>query len=120
MLELRRSLADQSGNELSKIFHIELKNLIRKSLEIVTAGLPEPEEMKFEHHNTPILLQLRNDFLQHENSSKVNEFKAISNFIIMLYDSDEFYRQRVDWLIKEIGKRPIVEGEKPDPRWWKE
>jgi len=124
VLELRRSLQDSSGNELSKLFHITLKDVVKKGLDILVNKLPELNKEKFERPNSQLLLKLRNDFLAHENNiGTTPRLKSIFDFVIMLYDSDDYYRHRIDWVIQEIKKKDFVyEGSPreldPKPLWW--
>ena len=102
------------------MFHIDLKTLVVKGLDIL-AAIPEPELKEYEEYNSRLFLDLRDELLYHDKVPRQQKhFRAIFNFVIMLYDSDQYYRQRIDWLIGRIKDLPFKEGEPIRPEWWQE
>ncbi len=86
--------------------------------------LPEPTKENTWHPNSHALIKLRDEFFRHEvNTSRHSAFRAVWKFVIILYDSDWYYRERIDWVMGYFHKMSweTYEGEeKPREPWWKE
>jgi len=120
MKELVRNLTDGADNALARLFHIDLKGLVVKGLDIL-ASMPELKMNDFEHYNSREFLNLRDWLLEHEKVPRQRKhYKAICNFIIMLYDSDEAYRLPMYQVIKKLKELPLKEEELPRPELWQE
>ena len=87
--------------------------------------LPDPTKANTRWKNTDILIDLRDEFFRLENNpGREPAFRAIWNFIIILYDYDPYYQQRIDWLVEAFlkvasqweAREPIV----PRPPTWRE
>ena len=83
--------------------------------------MPELKMDDFDYYNSREFLNLRNELLSHTIvPDSQRNFRAVFNFVIMLYDSDEYYRQRIDWVISRLKTLPLKEGEPIRPEWWQE
>jgi len=74
-------------------------------------------------NNTDVLIDIRDRFFQLENNpSREGAFRAIWNFIIIMYDFDPYYQQRIDWLMEQVKKAPWEPREpgRPRPPQWRE
>ena len=117
MLELKRCLADKVGNEKAKLFHIVLKDLIKAGLGLM-AQMGELNPDEFERVDSHQLLEIRNEFLKHNlDPVRSRYMETLSDFVIRLFDSDEYYYQRILEVIRELKARQFEEVE-PDPRFW--
>lgn len=117
MIELKRCLANKVGSELAKLFHITLKDLIKAGISLM-AQFPELDPSEFEMANSHQFLEIRDEFLKHNiDPIRAQYMRTLFDFVIRLYDSDEYYRQRIDWVIKQLRARQL-EGVEPDPRFW--
>ena len=119
MIELKRCLSEKQ-NIFARLFHIELKDIVEKGLEIMQK-MPQlsARGSELEHYNSRVLLELRNDFLSH-TGDRGNYMATVFNFVILLCEGDEYCRQRIDWLIQEIKVREFHLGETPRASWWRE
>jgi len=119
MKELVRDLGNPRST-LARLFHWDIKRLVVKALDLL-ASMPELAMDDFEHYNSREFLNLRNELLYHDTVPRQQRhFNLMFNFFIMLYDSDEYYRQRIDWLIRRLKEMPLKEGEPVRPEWWRE
>jgi len=126
MIELRRCLSEKE-NILSRLLHIELKDVIKQGLNIM-ARLPTPgvNPNDLECYNSRRLVEIRNDMLSHiespEKDGTRNQeiVKNVFNFIILLYDSDEAWRKMIDEALMRLQEAQFkFEGE-PRPEYWRE
>ena len=118
MVELRRCLFERQ-NILARLFHIELKDLIKKGLELMAKRMPEIDRKELERYNSRILLDIRNEMLTHNlDLVRAGYLSTIFDFVIMLYDSDEYYSQRLDWVLEQIITRKDWKFQSLDPRFW--
>lgn len=116
----------QYGN-LGRLFQKEVKFLVVKTLEMVDylfekGVIPEPTRENTERENTHHLIELRDKFLECEKprGGRYKAFRAMFNIVIIVYDFDLYYTERVDWLIEKLQRIPWLFGKKPRERWWAE
>lgn len=120
MLELRRCLTDERGNELSKLFHIDLKSLIRNGLMILYNRLPPINPAEFERENTRELWRIRELFFDHFIcKARRKMMMAMFDLFIRMYDSDDAYAQPIEFLIEEIKRGKFIKSTSPHPAIWK-
>lgn len=125
MIELRRCLSERQ-NILARLFHIELKDIIKKGLKIM-AQLPTPEAnpSDLECYNSRLLVDIRNNLLAHiispEEVKGRNQkiVETVFNFFILLYDSDEAWRRMIYQAILKIKSAEFHPEEEPRPEYWK-
>jgi hypothetical protein len=88
----------------------------------VADHLPEPTKENMHQPNTLTLIELRDEFFQFENNpGRYKVFKGIWNFLIFLYDYDNYYRYRIDWVIERWKTKPWLPREKHRPEhFWRE
>ena len=126
MLELRRALSERQ-NILSRLFHIELKDVIKQGLNII-ARLPTPgaNPNDLECYNSRRLVEIRNEMLSHlvspEKDGTRNQkiVESVFNFVILLYDSDEAWRRLIWQAIERIKEANFKPEEKCRPEYWRE
>lgn len=83
-----------------------------KAITIIAMRYPEPTKDHTSMPNTHRLLDIEDEFFKHENNISRDLFlRAVWRILIVKYDTDRWYRQRVDWVIEQIKKR----GWEPDP-----
>uniref|UniRef100_A0A6M3IQC6 Uncharacterized protein n=1 Tax=viral metagenome TaxID=1070528 RepID=A0A6M3IQC6_9ZZZZ len=97
MIELKRSLTEQK-NVTARLFHIELKGLIKRGLRIM-ALLPKPSihPHNLENYNSRVLIGIRDDLCAHLRPSPGTKrsdrnariVEQVMNFIILLGEGDE-------------------------------
>jgi hypothetical protein len=97
---------------------------MRRALQVFQQ-FPEPTRENTRWKNTEILFELRDKFFKLENNpGRDNAFKLIWKFIIILYDYDPYYQQRIDWLVDEFKSLlPLWEAREPGfprPPHWRE
>ena len=121
MLELRKCLSEKQ-NVLSRLFHIELKDLIKRGLEIAEKmPVPSIKPHNMECYNSRLFVDLRDRLLSQEPSERNRKIiESIANLAILLYDSDEGWRCMMDEALREIQAMDLKFEEVTRPRWWKE
>ena len=82
--------------------------------------LPEPDKANTWHPMSHRLIDLRDEFFSHQVTVNRNKaLRAIWNFVIITYDADRYYRERIDWVVTRLLPWTIFEGEeKPRSEWW--
>jgi len=123
MIELRRCLSEKQ-NVLARLFHIELKDVIKQGLNIM-AQLPTPgaNPSDLECYNSRLLVDNRDDMLWHivrDRNKKIVE--NAFNFLILLNDSDEAWEQMIYQALLRIKAsefKPPRSGE-PRSEYWRE
>ena len=121
MLELRKCLSEKQ-NVLSRLFHIELKDLIKHGLEIVEKmPVPSIKPHNMECYNSRLFVDLRDRLLSQEPSERNRKIiESIARLAILLYDSDEGWRCMMDEALRGIQAMDLKFEEVTCPRWWKE
>ena len=125
MIELRRCLSERQ-NILARLFHIELKDLVKKGLEIMEKmPVPGVKEGNLECYNSRILVDIRNNMLAHVadpviqgRNGKIVE--QIFNFVTMLYDSDEAWRRMIYQVILRVKEAEFKPEEEPRLEYWRQ
>lgn len=120
MKELKRNLTDSRDNALARLFHKEVKTLVRNALFIIDS-MPELKMDDLEYYNSREWLNLRDYFLAHERDPRNRRIiNGAFKFLIFLREGDEFWRQRTDRGTDRIKVMPFKEGEPIRPEWWRE
>lgn len=92
-----------------------LKKPFHKFVPWVAARWPEPTYENVEKENSRTLLRIRDEFFQHETRPRqVRMFSALFRILIVMYEVDDYYSRRFDWLISKIKK---TEWATEDPAW---
>ena len=88
---------------VNRFFVESVKRPLIVLLGLLADNLPEPTKENTYYPNTKVIIELRDEFFSLENNpGRHKAFKAIWNFVIILYDYDRYYRHRIDWLIERI------------------
>lgn len=99
-----------------------VKRPLRVILALVAERMPEPTRENTRHPNSHLLCDLREEFFRHEtNEGHAKVYRGIWNFIIVLYDYDAYYSDRIDWILEQWLKldwQPRPEGH-PTKYFWK-
>lgn len=116
--EAMATLTDPSSSKLSKVRAVDK---LRRLVPVVNS-LPEPTLENVIHHNSRILVRIRNEFFRrlYGLPSRLPFLKALFNFPIIIVETD-FYRPFVDWVgwkIKQSDWQPPSPGQ-PDHHYWK-
>ena len=121
MQELKRNLNDNlADNLLARLFHIELKDLIREVLPII-AQLPTPslKPHNLEHYNSRLFVELRDYLLDREPDKRNRKIiETVANAVILLYDSDEAWQSVIDEGLRVLQSYEF-KYETIRPSWWK-
>lgn len=100
-----------------------IKLPLRILLVNVVDRMPEPTRENTRHPNTHLLCDLREEFFRHENNKNRHKIlRGVWNFLIVLYDYDAYYSDRIDWALEQWSRmdwQPRPEGH-PTKHWWKE
>lgn len=70
--------------------------------------IPTPTAETCKHPNARRLVEIRDEFMK-RNQSDGARHKAMSgiiNFVIMMYEYDAPYRQRIDWVLRKVQETP--------------
>jgi len=88
--------------------------------------LPEPTRENTRWSNSHRLIEVRDGFFQHENNPKrFKALRAIFNYVIIKYDYDPYYHERLDWVIEKIitivnaGEWVSHAYRLKNDQWWK-
>jgi len=85
---------------------------------------PEPTKENVLHHNTRVLIDIRDLFFEYEyNPSRRDLFEAVWRVLIATYEHDPYYRHRFEWVINEIKKSSFTDRVPTRPSrgpYWKE
>lgn len=94
---------------------------LRQVFKMYAETLPKPTKENTDGRNTHILIDLRDEFLKHEEgSTRYKEFEGLFNLVITRYDHDRYYGDRIDWLLKQWLKTDWVFWKHKVPgRAWK-
>ena len=102
----------------------QVKPLTRQLLRLINKVLPEPDKQNTIRPNSHVLIALMDYFFANENNpNREAEFQAIAKMIILMFDGDYYYWERMEHIIAELYKK-IQSGEyelrKEPPRatWW--
>lgn len=99
----------------------KIKAPLQKIIEIIGGRLPEITRESLLQPNSHILFDLRDEFLKHENNrTKRKLFEAAWNILIAIYEHDNYYRYRFDWLLEEISKSNWTPRLADSNKHWKE
>ena len=123
MIELRRCLSGpQNRNSVSRLFHVELKDLIKHGLSIMEkVPIPSINPHNLECYNSRLFIGLRNKLLAQEPSERNRKLiENAANLAISLYDSDEGWRCLMDEALREIQTMDLKFEETTRPKWWQE
>ena len=111
------------SNAVEKI-HAAIK-LLKLVPEIRELPLPTKENTRW--RNTDVLIDLRDRFFEFENNgNREPVFRAVWDFLIILYDYDPYYQERIDaifdwWLgYWQQGLWEPREPNRPKPPVWRE
>jgi len=121
MIELRRNL-DERHNILARLFHLELKDLIKRGLDIIEK-LPAPNisPHNLECYNSRLFVELRDKLIAQEPSERIRKIiENVANLVILLYDSDEAWRCLMDEALRGIQAMDLKFEEVTRPKWWPE
>jgi hypothetical protein len=110
-----------------KIFSWEIKILIKQALKLMLKRIPNPTHSRLELKNSKILLDTFNEILKHQRPHALHisgnkELIAIRNFVVVLYETDLYYRERINEFVKLLKKSDweTIKGEEtPRKEWWK-
>ena len=92
-----------SAGPVQRIIRYDLKVLIKQVLKIMNNRIPEPTRANTYQENSHVLCDIRDEFFRHEkNKGREYIFRAIFNFFIVMYDFDQYYRDRIDWMFEKI------------------
>jgi len=100
----------------------KFKSPLMKFLIWLAEKMPEPTHENCIRPNTHILLDLRDEFFEHEDNPGRRELLwAVWKIGIIIYEHDPYYAWRADWFIEKI----VNSDWKPRPighpnRWWHE
>lgn len=95
---------------------------LRKVIKVIMEQLPEPTIENTFHHNTHILIGIRDRFFKRFTVfSRWDFLKAIVDFVIIVHDTD-FYRPFIGWWVEELRASDWRPGGpmQPDPHHFKE
>ena len=119
-LSLRRAIL--SPRYLRGYIMNKVKKPLQNKIIKLVDKFPEPTIDNVEHPNSKILLAIRDDFFKHERLSKrVDLLKAVFKILIVEYEHDIYYRQRMNWCLNELKKYDWKEYENQFPeKYWEE
>ena len=119
MIELRRNL-NEPQNILARLFHLELKDLIKRGLDIIEKlPVPSVSPHNLECYNSRLFVELRDKLLAQEPSERNRKIiESVANLVILLYDSDEGWRCLMDEALRGIQAMDLKFEETTRPRWW--
>lgn len=91
------------GN-VTRDFIIEHKGLFCKALIAFARVLPEPTKETTVRPNTHRLLDVKDEFFEHEdNPGREEVLRAIWKIGTVIYEHDIYYSNRVDWVVEKIA-----------------
>lgn len=110
ILEIKAPLVDILNTVMtpgsSRVDKVRAALKLRRLAKLVNA-LPEPTRENTHLPNTWQLIEMRDEFFRHENNpGREKALRAIWNGFIILYDYDQYYRDRINWVLEEWAKRP--------------
>ncbi len=95
-----------------------IKKPIMKALIILSDRIPEPTKENCVHPNSHILLDIWDEFFSREtNSTRKPLFEAIRRIMVSEYETDPYYRERMDWFLKQIIKSDWKIEREPQSFW---
>ena len=90
---------------------------LHKVILVVANRFPEPTRENCTQHNSIILLDIRDEFLERQANTGRRELLAAGfKIFICIYEHDIFYRQRFNWAIQKI-KESNWSPKDATPRW---
>jgi len=98
--------------------------LVRRVVKAVNR-LPMPAHENIRLKNSHLLVDLRDEFFSHErNAGREKALLALFNAVIIVYEYDHYYRNRIDWLLKWLvehyGEWEPLKPNRPRREQWKE
>lgn len=112
-----------SQGKVHQVVLRKLKPLLTQGLRLVLNVLPEPSKENTVLANSHTLIDLRDKFFTYENNpNRVKELRALWNLIILIYDYDLYYRERADWVLRQLfqGVWRSSDGRREPRRpWWR-
>ncbi len=101
-----------------KVIKVPMVELLKQ----VADHLPEPTRENMHQANAFVLIELRDEFFKLENNpNREKVFRGVWNFFIYLYDYDNYYRYRIDWVLERLKTKPWLPREKYRPlHFWRE
>ena len=111
-----------SSGPVQLAIRYEAKRLLKPLLKVIADRIPEPNRSNVHLPNSFILCDIRDEFFKHEkNEGREYIFRAIFNFTIALYDFDEYYQHRIDWVVGKLkGSEWEIHANRPRAEHWKE
>lgn len=81
----------------------KIKKPMMKAIITLASRYPEPIRENTRIQNTHILLEIKDKFFECEdNPCRKALFEALWKILIIEYEHDIYYRQRIDWMLEQI------------------
>ena len=89
-----------------RAFSDKVKIPLRKAILFFASKYPTPTRENLFSPNSHLLLDIRDEFMSHENNATRGPMlEAMFNIFIAEYDHDIYYRRRIDYIIEQIIAR---------------
>ena len=96
----------QDMKERIDYFVEKVNEPLAKAIVILAGRYPEPTRENLVHPNSLILLDILDEYLQHDTNERRRElFKAVFRIAIAKYEHSPNYRYPIDFILKEIFVR---------------
>jgi len=113
------------ASPLRQFFIKKVKAPLMKVLVMVAGRVPEITKENTTNINTHIMMNIFEDFFNHEcNDGREAMFRAAFKIFLLEIEHDRYYRDRFNWFIEEIIKsilrhewQPAIEGNPPLQHW---
>ena len=120
---MRASNIWNSGH-LGKYIRYGVKGAVRKSLAMICDKLPEPTKENTRRANSHRLIDIRDHILSRDLEGADDKvIRGFFNLLIIVYDFDIFWRERIDRVVRLLiasGWEETEGSENPRYMWWLE
>ncbi len=81
----------------------KIKAPLMKAITILAQRYPEPTKERTREPNTHMLIDIQGKFFECENNPGRDAlFRAMWRMLIIEYEHDPYYRDRLDWIVEKL------------------